>query len=168
MFQKCDFVIYGAVGVCEIKSIDYMGFGRGIEKKLYYTLSAVFDSLLIYTPVDTQTFLRELISYEKASELLTNIEKIKTKSFGGQTQNSIIEAYEATIKSYDCDKLLQMIKSLYLNNQSRKKKNAIDCRYIQRAEELLFSELAVVLRRSREELKQFVETEFMKSLALAF
>ena len=74
-FKAGDYMMYGTVGVCQVKEISRLSFMR--DKKLYYTLVPVFDrGSMIYIPVDNQkVVMRPVISREEAEVFIEQLPK---------------------------------------------------------------------------------------------
>ena len=74
MFQKDDYVIYGNSGICRVEDVgvpeNYPIVRAG---RLYYTLVQVFGSGTIYAPVDTQVYMRNILTKQEAETLIEQI-----------------------------------------------------------------------------------------------
>lgn len=73
MFEKKDIIFSETLGVCQVAELPKLPAKNG-EPIPYYGLKSIYDkSKVSYIPVENhQVLLRELISYEKARELLHN------------------------------------------------------------------------------------------------
>ncbi|MEF2965703.1 CarD family transcriptional regulator [Paenibacillus sp. M1] len=160
MYKIGDFIIYGQSGVCEIQSIDYpqVQITEG-EKKLYYKLSPVYSTEVIYTPVDSRVFMRPVVTPEEAKEMIAQIAG-KANAPGGEPKFTPDE-YDAYLKTHDCRDLIKLMKTIHYKKhgcvQNGKKITPTDQKYLKRAEELLFSELAVVMGTDIEAAKEIVD-----------
>ncbi len=162
MFQCGDYIIYGSTGVCLIEEIlvpDYVREHSGCEK-LYYKLCPVFNSETIYIPVDTDLFMRPIISRKQAEALLDRIPEIDAASFDGKDRREIAASYQNFIKKHECEDLIRLIKAIYKKNleltQHGKKPGQTDLQYMKQAETLLHGELSVALGISPDEVPDYI------------
>ena len=72
----------------------------------------------------------------------------------------LVEHYETRIKSHSCRDLMELTMSIYRKRDevhSRKKKlGSVDLRFMKRAEDLLFGELAAALDIPRDQVTDFI------------
>lgn len=77
-----------------------------------------------------------------------------------QEEKSREQMYKEAIRTYDCDTLVEIIKTLYLRKQSRiqdgKKVLSSDEQYLRKAEELLYSEMSLALSIPKEKVAQYI------------
>ena len=68
--------------------------------------------------------------------------------------------YKDAIRTYDCQSLVQIIKTLYMRKQSRikegKKVLSSDEQYLRKAESLLYSEMSIALNIPKEEVQGYI------------
>jgi len=161
MYQINDLIVFGNNGVCKVENIGVPNIS-GIDKNLqYYTLIPInTKGSVLYTPVDNlKISMRKIITIEEAEELLDKILSIPTFTI----DNPIFpdENYKNAISSQNCEELIKVIKTVYLKQQDKKsegkKISQVDERYMKQAEDLLYSELAIVLDIPKEEMKSYVE-----------
>lgn len=160
MFRVNDYVVCGGNGVCQVKKIGATDFS-GIDKdKLYYTLEPLYSiGSLLYIPVENCTAkMRKILSKDEARNLIDEIPNIEAVLFDDLKKQE--EVYKEAMKSYDCREWVKIIKVLYLKELERttngKKLTTTDERYLQRAEDQLFGELAVSLDVSKENVEELV------------
>lgn len=152
MFQVGDRIVYGNSGVCTVAAIEPMDRGG----KDYYTLQPFFGSEVIYIPVDTQIFMRPALTREEAEELIAQIPCIESEHCADKNFVTMKEHYEKSFNSHECEDLVQLIKGIYDKGQ-RGKLGVVDQRYMKRAEDLLYGELAVALEIEREEVLPYIQ-----------
>ena len=162
MFQKGDLIIYNNEGVCRVEDVGPLkNLSDGQSERLFYKLSPVYGKGFIFIPVDTKVFMRPVITKEKARELITKIPKIKSNELDTNNQKQLNEYYQSSFLSHECEDLLQLIKTVYLKTQKQiscgKKPGQTDQRYMNRAEELLHGELAIVLGIPCDEVTSYIE-----------
>lgn len=154
MFHIGDYVLYKReLCVVKAKKENYhMG-------KDYYVLSSVNDpSLSIEVPTDNANgFLRNVMTEEEAHELIDKIPYIVPIV---AEERQLESEYRTLLRSNQYEDLIKIIKTTYLRNEAKKhagKKEAEkDASYFRKAENYLYSELAVALHMSYEDVKQYV------------
>ena len=73
MYHCGDYIIYGTNGVCKILEIGSPGFPQADKNKQYYTLSPIYGLETIYVPLDTNAYMRPVMSKEEAEALIGQI-----------------------------------------------------------------------------------------------
>jgi CarD family transcriptional regulator len=161
MFQAGEFVIYGNSGVCEIKEVGVPGFSTGPSPKSYYTLSPLYSTETIYTPVDTKVLMRTVISSTEAQTLIGQLPQLQEEDFSTCNTKWLANVYESSLQDYTCESLMKLIKSICMKNcdviLSKKKLNETDLKYLKRAEDLLYNEFSVALGMEVADVKQIIE-----------
>ena len=162
MYQVNDRVVYGTHGVCEITAIGRLSMSVVNRKRQYYTLRPVYQKdAVIYVPVDNVKIpMRPVLTKEETEHLLEEIPQIETIWISNERERE--SQYKEAVLSGDCHCLVRIIKTLYRRKQSReedgKKAAAVDERYFQQAEDLLYGELACVLGLEREEIVPYISS----------
>ena len=161
MFQKGELIVYGNTGVCRVQEIGHPEGLRNIDKgRLYYTLAPVYQSGVIYAPVDTAVFMRPVLSCREAEELILQIPAISEKECGSRDQKTISDHYRGFLSSHRCEDLVQLIKTVYTKTkryrQNGKKPSQVDQLYLKRAEGLLYGEFAVALGIDSSEVVPYI------------
>lgn len=167
MYQINDLVIYNNDGVCKVMDICTLKM-EGIDRnKLYYVFEPVFSSGKIYAPVDTTVFLRLIMTCEKVQKLIDGIPYIQTEFYEVNTPVLPEDYYKALIQSHNCHDLIKLIKTLYMRKQNLlsqgKKFGQADENYLSRAEDLLYSEFAIVLNIQKDHVKDYIEEKVNKT-----
>ncbi|MEN6389037.1 MAG: CarD family transcriptional regulator [Syntrophomonas sp.] len=159
MYQIGDVIMYRMEGVCRVDAIGVPDSTSNDSDRLYYTLSPNNRDGLIYIPVDTDIFMRPVITYEEAQHLIKQIPHIRTNTIN--ENRNLKDYYEALLKTHECADLIQLIKSIYAKRQSAVKNGKslgkIDERFLQLAEELLYGEFAIVLGIPKDKVKSCIE-----------
>lgn len=161
-YQVGDLILYGGTGVCRVADIQARTGGRGEPERLYYDLEPLYQSCTIATPVDNgKIFMRPIISREEAERLIDEIPNVEAEAYHNKAMRELTQHYEAALKTYDCRDLVELTMSIYAKKQdveSKKRKfGALDERFLHRAEELLFGELAAALDIKRDEVQRYIE-----------
>lgn len=168
MYQIGDIIIYGKQGVFKIEDIGVPDMSYINKDKLYYTLSAVHYSNTIYTPVDTSVFMRPVITYDEAQELIRRMPEIKADVFVDGSIRMLSDHYNNSLESHDCSDLIQLIKEVYIKRimvtEKGKTLGQTDEKFMKKAEDLLYGEFAVVLGMPKEDVKGYIEETVEKIL----
>ncbi len=161
MYRISDLVVYGSSGVCRVMEIRSQPFPTTGEERLYYVLQALGDHCTISVPVDSdKVFMRPVISRQEAEALIDSIPQLDAQAYHSKAPRELAEHYEALLKTHDCASLLAMTRSIYLKKQEllrqKRKFGSVDERFLKRAEELLFGELAAALEIPRDKVLDFI------------
>lgn len=157
MFEKGSFIIYGRTGVCEVLDVTTMSAEDIKTGKKYYVLQPYNQrGDKIFTPTsNTKTIMRDIISKNEAESVMEDIQSI---DFFDMTEDKAREeVYKNCVKSCECRELVKVIKTVYMRSQARvakgKKVTAVDEKYMKQAEDALYSELAVVLKTTKDKIQ---------------
>ena len=160
MIQPGDMIIYGKSGVCRVEQITPMAF-EGMEEALCYVLRPLYRDGLIYAPVTTRVFMRPILSKAEVLELVDEIPKTEPEVFHERSTQLLTQHYEGILSTHDCRELLRMTMALYRKQQTARadgrRFGQIDSRFMKRAEELLFGEMAAALGLTPEEIPGWIE-----------
>ena len=144
MFDINDNIMYGNVGVCRIDGIlsgDKIGMN---PDKKYYKLYSYGEKEVIYTPIDTNVFMRKIMTKEQIKELIHKIPNLET------------------IKIHSKN-MLMLIKTIYKKNLDRKKdgkkERTIENIFFKEAQEKLHLEIAIAFGIDIEEVPKIIENE---------
>ena len=167
MFKEDELVMYGSTGVCRVKEIGRPSFVDKDDKRIYYLLEPVFQSGVIYTPIDNEKVpIRAVISAESASELLNNLDELEIDDYKCKSSQQLSQHYQSILENHCCADLLAMTKSIYIKSmvadRNKKHLGQIDKRYMKRAEDLVYSEFAVALDTDREDVERYIKDKLGK------
>lgn len=160
MFNVNDFLVYKKE-VCRVKEIKE----NSLDKSSYYVLIPVTDeSLKIEVPTANRLgHLRNLISIEEIDNIIKKIPSIKIIE---ENDRFIENEYKELLKSGTFEDLITIIKTTYLRNKARentkRKLSDKDNTYFILAEKYLYTEFSIVLNKSYEDTKKYVEDEVRK------
>lgn len=155
MYQVGDYVVKSANGICEVKDIVNPDFVDD-DKKLYYELQPLADSkTVLYVSTDRDDgSMRAVITEEEAENLIKMIPTIDEPWINNERERE--KNYKEAIKSNEPEKLIGIIKLIYQRKKTRqeqgKKTTMVDKQYFDKAEDLLYSELELVMKKSRDEI----------------
>ncbi len=169
MYQIGELILYGGTGVCRVTDIVARKFSRTEPEKLYYVLTPLYQSGTITTPVENgKVFTRPVISRDEAISLIDGIPYIEAAAYHNQNLQQLENHYKSELESHDCLDLLRLTMSTYQKKKEREaaklKFGAVDRRYMERAEDLLFGELAVALDIERDNVPSFIESRLQMTL----
>lgn len=152
MFNIGDYVVYKRE-VCKICAYKK----KFIGDKDYYSLIPVMDkSLKIEVPVNSD-FIRSIIDKNTANEIIDNIVNIDVININ----DKLIESeYKRLLHDGGYEGLIKIIKTTYLRNNERinnkKKISEKDDNYFNLSEKYLYSEFAIALGISYDDVKDYV------------
>ena len=169
MFQAGELIVYGSSGVYRVLRVGSIEI-KGCEGRVYYTMEPVFGSGTSYVPVDTNVFMRRVMTVEEANVLIDSIPEIRGEEFSDSNPKAVKEHYSASIKSHNCAELLGVIKEIWhkseLAKQRNKKLSRIEQQYMEQAEELVYGELSVALDIPREQVTDYIHKRLADSQAV--
>lgn len=166
MFEKNQLIMCGGHGVCRVVNVTGNPIDRLDKVRKFYVLEPVFEKAsTVYMPVDNdKVIMRRIMSKGEAEELIDNISQIKTVWI--KEEKTREQMYKEAIRTYDCESLVQIIKTLYQRKQSRikegKKVLSSDEQYLRKAEALLYSEMSLALDIPKEEVQGYISDAVKK------
>ena len=152
MYKIGDLVVYKR-DVCRI--IEYKE--KYFKDKDYYSLNPIYDnSLKIDVPIDS-TLLRDVMSKEKAEDIINSIPSIDIIDVNDKMMEN---EYKRLINEGGYEGLVSVIKTTYLRNNdrlnSKRKISEKDENYFNTAVKILYGELAVALDMDIEDIKDYI------------
>ncbi len=170
MFEKGQLVVYGETGVCRVEDICMRELPAG--EALCYQLQPMYHSFVIYTPVDDcRTPIRLVVSREEAEWIIEDMPTCKTEVCNLRSPRELTNYYSAVIKEQDCRRLMVLTRSIHekkrLLSEQKRKLSAVDERFLKKAEDLLFGELAAALSMKKSETREYAAKILQSALAEA-
>ena len=160
MYQIGEMVVYGGEGVCRVEAVGPLNLPGADKDRPYYTLAPLYRSGKVYTPVDTAAYMRPVLSRASAEALVRSIPEIQAAACGSSNPRVINEFYQQLMGSHSCADMIQLIKTAYRKRQEKHaadaKPSQVDERYMKRAEELLYGELAVSLGIPKDQVCAYI------------
>ena len=92
MFAVGDLIVYSETGVCRVEQVGPPPFDPKTKRE-YYTLSPLNCRETIYVPVDTQVFMRPILSREAAEELIDRLPEIQQARVDCQDYRALAQRY---------------------------------------------------------------------------
>ena len=157
MYEKGDKIIYGSSGVCVVVEICTPNFSRAEWGKKYYKLRPVYGTETIYAPVDTKAFMRPVMTRAEADALIARIPEIDECVCSSHSITMLRQQYEEFFKDHNCETYIGLVKGIYSKGASGKKLGQTDQRYMKRAEDTLYGELAVALDLTPAEVPAYIK-----------
>lgn len=163
MYEVGDVIVYGKMGVCTVEGIDSDGSPDNSQEPCYL-LRPFYHNCSISIPIsNTTVFTRPALSREEAERLIELIPSLQPRDCCDLTPQQWAARYEECTASHDCRDLIELTMSIYtkkrLAEQQKRKLGAVEERYMKRAEDLLFGELAVALGISRDEVQAYIASK---------
>ena len=96
----------------------------------------------------------------KRSALLAQYRPWKPNRVMAQTVSQLVEYYEGCIRTHECADLVALTMFIYARKraaeQAKRKFGSVDEKYMRRAEDLLYGELAAALGIARDEVPRYI------------
>ena len=151
MFETGSLIVYGNSGICRVEGVSMKQQLGGGGQAMYYTLTPLFGSGTVYTPVDTKVFMRPVITGEEARDLIRRMPEIEPCCCSGTDQRALSEHYRGL-------QLLSHADALKAQQAAAKGKKLgkTDQQFMKRAEELLYEELSLALDMPKDQVKDHI------------
>ncbi|MDR0886241.1 MAG: CarD family transcriptional regulator [Clostridiales Family XIII bacterium] len=157
MYEIGDMVIYGTTGVCTIEDIKEMKPPLGGDPKLSYVLKPVYNSCMIYAPIEGgNVAIRDVISKDEAIKLIDSFATLESEAMTAETTHALASQYKEKIFSNSCEELIELTMSIYTKKKGGKH-GATDKRFMKQAEELLYGEFAIALGIGKKEVPNYIQ-----------
>jgi len=167
MFSIGDKIMYGGTGVCEVTEITEVNPAGSVDPRAYYVLRPLYQTGTIRTPVDNDKIpIREVLTREEAERLVDSIPSIPATICTEKNLSALRNYYRDAMRSFECLDLLRMTKSIYAKKKDaearQKKIGMTDEKFLRRAEDLLFGELAVALDIPLDSVQSYISDRLAK------
>ena len=161
MFQLGDLIMYGGTGVCRVEKIGSPGFSGMSESDLFYFLQPLYQEGTIYVPVGSdKVYMRAVLSRDEANELIDSMPGIQSEVYRPSSVQQLSKYYQSVINSHEVTDLIKLTKSIHKKKEEAARQNRhlgqIDKRYMKRAEDLLYGELAAALDIPRDDVESYI------------
>ena len=128
----------------------------GAGDKLYYYLAPLIGSGTYFAPVDTNAFMRPVMSREQAEKFIDSIPEIEPAICNDNRFNPVDAFYRELFKLHTCEALVAIIKGLRCRIEERKSKSSRAEVTIKRAKDILHGELSVALGMELGEVEEYI------------
>lgn len=156
MFSVGDKIIYGENGVCTVDKIAPLDMSGSSADKLYYHLSPLIGTGTYFTPVDSNAFMRPVISREEAEALIASIDSIEPAICTDTRFNHVDAFYKELFKQHTCEALVAIVKGLKGRMTEKKTKSSRAETTMKRAKDILHSELSIALGIELGEVEAYI------------
>ena len=163
MFQVGDMVCYGTTGACQITSHEARRYGDRMEN--CFVLKPVFDkSMTICVPESNPLLVARMHPVMTREEILALIRELpKEDVHCDPDPDARKQYYNETLKNGDHRELLRMVKAIYNFKKARhamgKRLSGFDENAMREAENMLYTEFALVLDIQPKEVVPFIRRE---------
>ena len=162
MYSIGEKIVYGGTGVCVIEQILSQKLAGMDQPRMYYILRPLYQSGTIQTPVDNNKIpIRPVMTRTEAEKLVDGIPDITATICYEKNLSALRNYYQQQMSTFECRDLIRMTKSIYAKKkdaESRQKKIGMtDEKFLKRAEDLVFGELAVALDISRDSVRDYID-----------
>ena len=158
MFEIGDYVLNATNGICKISEIVELDMSGDKQLKSYFLLRPVEEENdRVYIPVDNaDKRIRKVITQDEAQAVLDRVPEIEALAVNKERETR----YKEAVRSCEPDSVISLLKCLHIRNEQRaqagKKATAVDERYGKMAEHNLNAELAFVLEKDKQEIKDII------------
>lgn len=160
MFAIGEKVVHESDGICTVADIGTLDMEHISKDRKYYTLIPFYDrGSKLFIPVDASESLREAMDEKAVRKLLESLPEIEPIEIQDEKRREL--EYKAALRSGDCKRVIQIIKTIYLRQERRievgKKITEVDGRYFRMAEDKLYGEIALAMNMEKSEVLQFIK-----------
>ena len=156
MFEIGDKIIYGENGVCIVEKIAPLEIQGAPQDKLYYYLRPFIGSGTYFTPVDSNAFMRPVISRAEAEALIDSIPAIEPAICHDSRFNHVEAFYKELFRQHTNEALVALIKGLRERMGDKKNKSSRTEATMKRAKDILHGELAIALGIELSEVEDYI------------
>ncbi len=159
MYSIGDKIIYGESGVCTVERVAPLNMSGAPADRLYYHLRPLIGSGVYFTPVDSNAFMRPVISAEEAEALIDSIPSIEPAICNDSRFNHVDAFYKEMFRKHTPESLVAVIKGLRIRMAARKSKSSRADATMKRAKEVLHGELSVALGIEYSEIEDYIKNK---------
>jgi CarD family transcriptional regulator len=171
-FRPGQLVVYGYSGVYRVEAQGPIRHIKGCDpEKTYYTLTSFHGRGTVYIPVESGVFMRPLIDYQAASDLVARASSIVGEVCLSNDLATIRKHYHSILETHDCEKFIGLIRAV--NDKERqlaksgKHVGRTDQDYQKKAENLVCEELSAALELPLDETKALLKRSLLPRMANA-
>ena len=156
MYKIGEKIIYGENGVCTVKNIAPLDMDGAPREKLYYHLTPLVGSGTYFTPVDTNAFMRPIISRAEAEALIDAIPGIPPAICNDNRFNHVDAFYRELFKLHTNEALVSVIKGLNCRMAEKKTRSTRAEATMKRAKDILHGELSIALDMDMRQVEDYI------------
>lgn len=158
MYSLGDKIIYGENGVCTVVKIAPLDMSCADRQKLYYHLSPLVGSGTYFTPVDSNAFMRPVMSREEAEAFIDTIPTIEPAVCNDSRFNHVDAFYKELFRQHTCEALVAIVKGLHSRLSERKTRSSRAEVTMKRAKDMLNGELSIALGIGIDEVDDYISS----------
>ncbi len=156
MFEVGQKIIYGENGVCTVEKIAPLAMSGSARDKMYYHLKPLVGSGIYYTPVDSNAYMRPVMSREEAEALIDAMPGIEPAICNDNRFNHVDAYYKELFRLHSCEALVAIVKGLRSRMAARKTRSSRAEATMKRARDMLHGELSVALGLELGEVEGYI------------
>jgi len=154
MFEIGEKIVYGENGVCTVDRIATLDMAGA--DKLYYYLKPLIGSGTSFAPVESDAFMRPIMSREEADAFILTIPGIEPAICTDNRFNHVDAFYKEYFKMHTCEALVSVIKGIKERLSDKKTKSSRAEMTLRRAKEILHGELSVALGIELKDVESYI------------
>ena len=158
MYSVGEKIIYGENGVCTVAAIAPLPMTGAAQDKLYYHLTPYVGSGTYFAPVDSNAYMRNVMSREEALAFIDSMPGIAPAVCNDSRFNHVDAFYKELFRLHSCEVLVAIIKGLSQRMQERKTKSSRAEATMRRARDMLHGELSVALGIGLQEVEPYIRS----------
>ncbi len=158
MYSLGDKIIYGENGVCTVVKIAPLDMSGADRQKLYYHLTPLVGSGTYFTPVDSNAFMRPVMSREEAEAFIDTIPSIEPAVCNDSRFNHVDAFYKELFRKHTCEALVAIVKGLRSRLTERKTRSSRAEVTMKRAKDMLNGELSIALGIGIDEVDDYISS----------
>ncbi|MDO4622333.1 MAG: CarD family transcriptional regulator [Eubacteriales bacterium] len=168
MYQKGDYIVYGASGTCKVEDVTRLSIPGTDGKRKYYVLRPVNSSKsTIYSPVNNEKVrIRDVISASEMEEALQKIAELQAVVIENEKLRE--ETYKEILRNADFRQCVSLAYILFQKRKERldqgRKFTAVDERYLHEVIGVLCTEVSVVLQMDKASAQGLLERSLKQAL----
>ncbi len=155
MYAIGERIIYGENGVCTVSKIAPIESSNSPDK-LYYYLEPLIGSGTYFTPVDSSTFMRPIITRKEAEDLIDSIPSIEPAVCRDNRFNHVDAFYKELFRQHSCEALVSIVKGLRQRISEKKTRSTRAESTMKRAKDMLHGELSIALGIEVAEVESYI------------
>ena len=132
----------------------------GLDQVGVHALAPLTRSGTVLTPVDTKVLMRPILSRQEAEDFIAQLPQLPPEEPESRSMRLLKEFYQQIVTSYDCRRMAGLIRSAVRRRKhalrTGRKVSQMDERYLRRAEDALYGELAAALDLPEEEVLPYI------------
>jgi len=160
VFKCGDLIVYGNNGVCSVEEITTLNSDAADKDKLYYVLKNLSSNGVAYIPVDSNVYIRPIMSRDEMNKIVEAIPQISTDRFDKVQPKELQKVYRDALLSYDTLTIISVIKHISITAKRKqllkRKLSATEDRFLQQGLKVIGSEVSASLDIDINEAKNFI------------